>query len=366
MEERHVGTHNGFILQDRRKDVLPEAERRLAAIMFTDMVGFTALGQRNETLALALVNEHRKVVRSLLPRHNGKEVKTVGDGFLIMFPNALDATRCSYDLQRAIREFNLSLPEHKRANLRVGLHLGDVVETKRDVSGDAVNVASRIEPLAEEGGVCLTRQVYDLVCNKFQVPMESLGLKSLKNVDVPMEVFKMVMPWESKDVQVALPERLPSPQPGRGKKRDSSLGKFFEKIEMKDRITVIKIRNSRQIPETLMKFSQGINYDVGETFHITSVTYSVSVAVDSKNVDKLTRLIPRKDILAVYPRLAEITISLPDEALFVPGIVGVIGKELSSKGVNILEYFTSTPEQIIIVDETNALKAYQILRSISA
>jgi adenylate cyclase len=173
-----------------------EGERRLAAIMFTDMVGYTALGQRNEALSLALVEEQRKLIRPVLSRHNGREIKTIGDAFLVEFPNALDAVRCAYDIQRATREFNISLPTEKRIHLRVGLHLGDVVESQGDISGDAVNVASRIEPLAEDGGVCLTRQVYESTHGKFDVPFVGIGMKSLKNVGEPMEVFRMQMPWE--------------------------------------------------------------------------------------------------------------------------------------------------------------------------
>jgi TolB-like protein/Tfp pilus assembly protein PilF len=167
----------------------------LAAIMFTDMVGYTALGQRNESLSLALVEEQRKLIRPILTRHNGREIKTIGDAFLVDFPNALDAVRCAYDIQRAVREFNISLPEERRVHLRVGVHLGDVVESGGDISGDAVNVASRIEPLAEDGGVCVTRQVYDHVQNKFELKLASLGVKTLKNVSVPIEVYKMLMPW---------------------------------------------------------------------------------------------------------------------------------------------------------------------------
>jgi adenylate cyclase len=163
--------------------------------MFTDMVGYTALGQKNESLSLALVEEQRKLIRPILARHNGREIKTIGDAFLVEFPNALDAVRCAYDIQRATREFNISIPEERRIHLRVGLHLGDVVESQGDISGDAVNVASRIEPLAEDGGVCLTQQVYDHVQNKFEVSFESLGGKSLRNVSAPIEVYKMVMPW---------------------------------------------------------------------------------------------------------------------------------------------------------------------------
>jgi class 3 adenylate cyclase len=171
--------------------------RRLAAIMFTDMVGYTALGQRNESLSLALVKEQGTLVRPILSRHKGVEVKTMGDAFLVEFSNALDAVRCAYDIQRASREYNIYQPNDRRIRLRVGLHLGDVEETGGDIFGDAVNIASRIEPLAEDGGVCLTRQVYDSVRGKLELEMESMGPKSLKNVEVPVEVFKMVMPWLS-------------------------------------------------------------------------------------------------------------------------------------------------------------------------
>jgi len=164
--------------------------------MYTDMVGYTALGQRNESLSLALVDEQRNLIRPILSRHNGREVKTMGDAFLVEFPSALDAIRCAYDIQRAIRELNFSLPEDRRIHLRVGVHLGDVVESDGDISGDAVNVASRIEPLAEDGGVCLSRQVSESVQGKFELPLVSLGLKTLKNVLTPMEVFKISMPWD--------------------------------------------------------------------------------------------------------------------------------------------------------------------------
>jgi TolB-like protein len=163
--------------------------------MFTDMVGYTALGQKNEALSLALVEEQRKLLRPIFSRHGGREVKTIGDAFLVEFPSALEAVRCAYDLQRATREFNISLPQDRRLHLRMGVHLGDVVESEGDISGDAVNLASRIEPLAEDGGICLTRQVYDQVKNKFELSLTSLGTKLLKNVSEPVEVYKIEMPW---------------------------------------------------------------------------------------------------------------------------------------------------------------------------
>ncbi|TMI68840.1 tetratricopeptide repeat protein [Candidatus Bathyarchaeota archaeon] len=176
---------------------MPEGERRLAAIMFTDLVGFTALGQRNESLALSVLDEQRELLRPLFNRHGGREVKTIGDAFLVDFTSALNAVKCAYEIQKTSREFNDSLPEERRVLLRIGVHLGDIVESHGDISGDAVNIASRIESLADSGGVCLTRQVYDQVQNKFDLALTSLGLKSLKNVTSSIEVYKMVMPWEA-------------------------------------------------------------------------------------------------------------------------------------------------------------------------
>ncbi|TMI43578.1 adenylate/guanylate cyclase domain-containing protein [Candidatus Bathyarchaeota archaeon] len=175
---------------------MSQGKRRLAAIMFTDMAGYTALGQKNESLSLALVEEQRKLLRPVFGRHNGREIKTMGDGFLVEFSNAMDAVRCAYDVQRASREFNMSQQGDQRITIRIGLHLGDVVESQGDISGDAVNIASRIQSLAENGGISLTRQVYDQVQNKFELPLESLGTKSLRNVRAPLEVYKMVLPWD--------------------------------------------------------------------------------------------------------------------------------------------------------------------------
>jgi adenylate cyclase len=98
--------------------------------MFTDMVGYTALGQSNESLSLELVEEQRKLIRPILGKHNGSEVKTMGDAFLVEFASALEAVRCAYDIQRVIRDFNFSSPEDRRIHLRVGVHLGDIVESE--------------------------------------------------------------------------------------------------------------------------------------------------------------------------------------------------------------------------------------------
>lgn len=163
--------------------------------MYTDLVGYTALGQRDESLSLALVDAQQNLLRPVIARHEGREVKTMGDAFLVEFTSAVEAVRCAYDIQRSVREFNLSLPSEKRIHMRVGIHLGEVVEKERDIFGDAVNVASRIEPLAEDGGVCLTQQVYDQVHSKLDFQLIGMDKQNLKNVSEPTEVYRMVMPW---------------------------------------------------------------------------------------------------------------------------------------------------------------------------
>jgi len=176
--------------------------------MFTDIVGYTLLAQKNESLSLSLLEKQRILIREILNRHNGREVKTIGDGFLIEFPSALDAVRCAYDIQEKAREHNVPSSEEKRVHLRIGIHLGDVVESEGDISGDAVNVASRIGPFAENGGISLSRQVYDQVQNKFELPLTSLGAKTLKNVATPIELYKVTLPWtEERVISPAQPDK---------------------------------------------------------------------------------------------------------------------------------------------------------------
>jgi class 3 adenylate cyclase len=171
----------------------PAKERRLAAIMFTDMVGFTALAQENESLALELLEEHRTLVRAALPRYRGREVKTIGDAFLLEFTNALDATACAIELQRVVRKRN-RVRRESPIQLRIGIHVGDLVSVSGDVFGDAVNIASRIEPLAEPGGICVSQQVYDQVWNKVPVKMAEVPNPPLKNVKAPIGVYRVAVP----------------------------------------------------------------------------------------------------------------------------------------------------------------------------
>jgi adenylate cyclase len=168
--------------------------RRLAAIMFTDLEGFTSETQRDEAGALRLLREQEKLVGPILAAHRGRKIKSMGDGLLLEFPNALDAVECSVQLQRSVHEHN-SRDGARPLRLRVGIHLGDVQRQGTDILGDAVNIASRIEPLAEAGGVCLSAQVFDQVRNKVPYQLVSLGPRSLKGVRESVTVYRIALPW---------------------------------------------------------------------------------------------------------------------------------------------------------------------------
>jgi adenylate cyclase len=171
--------------------------RQLAAVMLTDMVGYSSLTQRDEKLALDYVREQEEIVRQIVDTFGGRIVKTLGDGLLIEFASALEAVRCALQIQETTRTRN-SDSGGEPIQLRIGVHLGDVVYRDNDVLGDAVNIVARIEPHAEHGGVCVSRQVYDQVHNKLNVTFQSIGSPMLKNIAAPIELYRIVLSSENR------------------------------------------------------------------------------------------------------------------------------------------------------------------------
>lgn len=243
-----------------------DEERRLSAILITDIVGYTLLGQTNEDLSLKLLEEHDALVRPLFVSHGGRVVKAMGDGFLVEFPSALQATRCAIAIQEELHERNAVQPSERRIRIRIGVHVGDVVHRQGDLFGDGVNVTSRIAPLAEPEGVCMSAQVYDHVWNKVHLPLASMGKPSLKNIRVPTEVYCVVFPWSQVRPEgprptdrtriAVLPLTNISPDPGDA---------FFADGMTEELIfTLSKIRGLRVIAQTSVMKYRGTQKSVAE------------------------------------------------------------------------------------------------------
>jgi adenylate cyclase len=178
---------------------VPE-QRRLAAIMFTDMVGYSALSQRDEAAALRLLNEQRRLLREAFAACGGREIEAVGDGFFVEFASALAAGQCAVQIQQKLHERNAALPAAQHIKVRIGIHLGDVVVQDTRVHGDGVNIAARIEPLAEPGGICISEDVARQVQNKLALPLRRLGRADLKNIRLPIAIYRIVLPWQPRRI----------------------------------------------------------------------------------------------------------------------------------------------------------------------
>jgi adenylate cyclase len=182
--------------------VRSEEKRRLAAIMFTDILGYTLLAQSNEEQALELLQRQNSLLRPIFPKYNGREVKTIGDSFLVEFESALDAALCAIEIQKFLHDYNActTTTDKRRVQLRIGIHVGDVVHKTGDIFGDAVNIASRIEPLAHPEGICVSEQVFAQVHNKTGYAFQKLEHRDLKNVKFQTNVYAIVLPWSQKTV----------------------------------------------------------------------------------------------------------------------------------------------------------------------
>jgi TolB-like protein/Tfp pilus assembly protein PilF len=176
--------------------------------MFADMVGYTKAMQKDESVALSLLNELNQIFSDKVKKFGGHIVKSLGDGFLVEFNSARKAVFCSIEVQDELRKRNEGYNEGERILLRVGLHIGEVIERENDVYGDAVNIASRVVSVAEPSSICMTEQVYKLVSNKIKLNYVSLGQKYLKNVLNPVEIYSVTLSSDKDAVSVLPLNRL--------------------------------------------------------------------------------------------------------------------------------------------------------------
>lgn len=164
--------------------------RRLATIMFADVAGYSRMMRADEERTLVDLRAHlAELVTPMIERHRGRIVKTVGDGVLVEFGSAVEAVRSAVDLQRGMSERNVGVTVERRQTFRIGLHLGDVIASDEDVFGDTVNVAARLQTLAEPGSIVLSASVYEQVRDKLALPFRDGGERSVKNIDRPIKIY---------------------------------------------------------------------------------------------------------------------------------------------------------------------------------
>ena len=177
-------------------------ERRLAAILAADIAGYSRLMGADEEGTLARVKEHRReLVDPKVAEHRGRIVKTTGDGILIKFPSVIEAVSCAVAVQRGMVERNAGTPEEERITFRIGVNLGDIIVEDGDIHGDGVNIAARLEGIAESGGICISEDAFRHVQGKVDAEFADIGEQSLKNIARPVRVYR---------VRDAAPKRPPA------------------------------------------------------------------------------------------------------------------------------------------------------------
>ncbi len=172
-------------------------QRTLAAIVFTDVVGFSAHMQKDEETTLRLLKQDFDTMRDLCTQHEGSVLKTTGDGLLMYYASAVQAVASALAIQRTFAELAKSRPTDKNLMHRVGIHLGDVFVDKEDVMGDGVNIAARLQAEAEPGGICISQTVYHVVRNKLALQVTRLGPRELKNISQAIPIYKLLLKAQS-------------------------------------------------------------------------------------------------------------------------------------------------------------------------
>ncbi len=185
-------------MSDNASHTLPpvapsEGIRKLAAIMFTDIKDFSKKMQRNEDAAMRMLAAHNRMMHEVVQKYRGKVVKTIGDAFLVSFESVVDATSCAIEAQQNFLEYNTEKGADEKITVRIGVHLGDVIIKEKDVFGDGVNIASRVQSMAEPGGLNITESVYQQVKNKLDIHVVKLGVPQLKGIKEAVRVYQVII-----------------------------------------------------------------------------------------------------------------------------------------------------------------------------
>jgi class 3 adenylate cyclase len=183
---------NSDAAPDGVQEDAPSPERKLAAILAADIAGYSRLMHEDEERTLATLTAHRKIVDKLILAAHGQIFGTAGDSVLAEFPSIVEAFHCAVATQQALTGANAALPEGQRMHFRIGINVGDVMARDGDLFGDGVNIAARLEALAEPGGICVTRGVRDHLRDRAEATFEDLGEHSVKNIARPVRAFRVI------------------------------------------------------------------------------------------------------------------------------------------------------------------------------
>src|ERR1051325_5464968 len=164
--------------------------RRLAAILVADVVGYSRLMEADEAGTACLLREHHAAADPLVAEHGGRIVKTTGDGVLIEFPSVVGAVQCAVALQKLMADRNAGVPREHRMDWRIGIHLGDILIEGEDILGDGVNLAARLEGIAEPGGICISEDAFRQVRGKIEAEFLDGGEQTLKNIARPVRIYR--------------------------------------------------------------------------------------------------------------------------------------------------------------------------------
>ena len=167
--------------------------RRLAAILFTDIVGYSKMMQEDEANAISLLDKHSEICEGHISNFGGRLIKKIGDSNFVEFSSAVDAVQCGIGIQKSLRDYNSNQNKNNQVWVRIGIHIGDIIEKDGDIFGDGVNVASRIEPLADKGGICISNEVYRSISAQKEILTASLGEYELKNIVDKWHIFRVFL-----------------------------------------------------------------------------------------------------------------------------------------------------------------------------
>src|SRR5580704_2909969 len=191
-------------------------KRKIAAIFAADIAGYSRLVAEDEEETLRRLASYRQVTDDFIARYGGRIFNTAGDAVLAEFPSAVEAVRCAIDIQESLRTRNMAYPSSRQMSFRIGITIGDVVERDGDLLGDGVNIAARLEGLAEVGGICVSRSVHEQVANKLSVQFADIGAQEVKNIPTPVHAYLVAMRREDGSFampQVRKPAAKSSPAP---------------------------------------------------------------------------------------------------------------------------------------------------------